>query len=236
MWDLECTNLNADFGYILCAGIKELGKGSVKTFSVADYPAYKKDPTNDKALVKDVRDYLSEAGAFITWYGQRFDQPFLNSRLTYYGLTPLPPVPHIDGWRIAREKLKLHSNRLASVSSFLQIAEKTPLNGPIWIKASAGDPGALKYVIKHCKQDVLVLEQAFEHIKQLATSGPNLSAIKSDGVGMSEQSCPRCGAAGRMQKRGFKITVAQKSQRYQCQSCGGWSHGRPVSIKGLIAR
>lgn len=231
LWDLECTNLNADFGYILCAGVKELGKKGVKTFSVADYPEYKKDPTNDKRLVKDVRDYLSKAGAWITWYGQRFDQPFLNSRLTYHRLTPMPPVPHIDGWRIAREKLKLHSNRLASVSSFLQIEEKTPLNGPIWIKASAGDPSALKYVIQHCKQDVLVLEQAFENIRQLATSGPNVALIR----GGSGSECPRCGEDS-LQKRGFRVTVSQKYQRFQCQSCGAWSHGKPERIKNVLAR
>lgn len=231
LWDLECTNLNADFGYILCAGIKELGKKGVKTFSVADYPEYKKDPTNDKRLVKDVRDYLSQAGAWITWYGQRFDQPFLNSRLTYHKLTPVPPVPHIDGWRIAREKLKLHSNRLASVSAFLEIEEKTPLSGPIWIKASAGDPKALRYVIEHCRQDVLVLEQAFEQIRQLATSGPNIALIK----GGNGEECPRCGEDD-LQKRGYRVTVSQKYQRFQCQSCGAWSHGKPERVKGVIAR
>jgi len=231
LWDLECTNLNANFGYILCAGVKELGKKGVKLFSVADYPGYKKDPTNDEKLVKDVRDYLSDAGAFITWYGQRFDVPFLNTRLTAYSLKPLPPVPHIDGWRIAREKLKLHSNRLASVSSFLDIEEKTPLNGPIWIKASAGDPSALKYVIKHCKQDVLVLEQAFERIRQLATSGPNIGIIQGKNV----SACPRCGEEGQLQSRGTRTTVSQVYPRFQCQSCGAWSHGKPMKVKGLMA-
>lgn len=230
LWDLECTNLNADFGYLLCAGVKQLGKGSVKTFSVADYKAYSKDPTNDKDLVKAVRDELSDADAWVTWYGSRFDVPFLNSRLTYHKLTPLPPVPHIDGWRIAREKLKLHSNRLASVSSFLEIEEKTPLNGPIWIKASAGNEASLKYVIKHCKQDVLVLEQAFEQIRQLATSGPNLAILEG-----ATDKCPRCGV-GRLQSRGYRVTVACRYKRYQCQKCGAWSHGKPEQIKGVVAR
>lgn len=229
LWDLECTNLNADFGYILCAGIKELGKKTVTTLSIADFPTYKKNPTDDKLLVKAIRDRLAQSGAWITWYGQRFDQPFLNSRLTYHRLTPLPPVPHIDGWRIAREKLKLHSNRLASVSSFLEIEEKTPLNGPIWIKASAGDPAALKYVVKHCKQDVLVLEQAFEQIRQLATSGPNLALIQ----GKASTGCPRCGHAV-LQRRGYRITAVCKYQRYQCSGCGAWTHGKPERVKGVI--
>lgn len=142
----------------------------------------------------------------------------------------MPPVPHIDGWEIARSKLKLHSNRLASVSSFLDIEEKTPLNGPIWIKASAGDPSALKYVIKHCDQDVLVLEQAFERIRQLATTGPNLSLLVGQPGG-----CPRCGS-DKLQKRGYRIAVTQMYQRLQCQSCGAWSQGKSEKVKGIIAR
>ena len=200
---------------------------------MADYATYKKDPTNDKLLLKEVRDELGNAGAWVTWYGQGFDQKFVNSRLTLHGLSPLPPVPHIDGWRIAREKLLLHSNRLASVSSFLGIEEKTPLNGPIWIKAGAGDPASLRYIIKHCKQDVVVLEQAYERIKHLATSGPNLAVILGD---TSANSCPRCGEANKLQKRGTRIASAVQYQRFQCTSCGAWSHGKPERIKGILAR
>lgn len=120
---------------------------------------------------------------------------------------------------------------MASVSSFLQIEEKTPLNGPIWIKASAGDPKALKYVVQHCKQDVLVLEQAFENIRQLATSGPNMALITGNG---NTGACPRC-SSGKLQKRGFRITAVCKYQRYQCQACGAWTHGKPERVKGVIA-
>lgn len=212
---------------------KKLGQKTVNVRSVADYAAYKKDPTDDKQLLEEVRDVLSDAGAWVTWYGQGFDQKFVNSRLTLHGLSPLPPVPHIDGWRIAREKLLLHSNRLASVSSFLGIEEKTPLSGPIWVKAGAGNQTALNYVIKHCKQDVVVLEQAYERIKHLATSGPNIAVITGNS---GADSCPRCGVEGRLQRRGSRIASAVKYQRFQCQACGAWSHGRPERIKNVLAR
>ena len=231
LFDIEATNLNANFGYVLCVAWKELGKSKINCMSVEDYATYKKDPTNDRELLKEVRDELSKAGALISWYGPGFDIKYINTRLIGHRETALPPIPNIDGWRIAKEKMKLTSNRLASVSAFLGVQEKTPLSGPIWIKASAGDTKALAYIKKHCKQDVVVLEEVYNLIKGLATTGPNVAAITDQPV----ESCPRCGK-GPLQKRGFKITVAQKSQRYQCQSCGGWSHGRPVSIKGLIAR
>ena len=182
-------------------------------------------------MLKDVRDELSKAGALISWYGPGFDIKYINTRLIGHRLTALPPIPNIDGWRIAKEKMKLTSNRLASVSSFLGVKEKTPLNGPIWIKASAGDPSALKYIITHCKQDVIVLEEVYELIKGLASTGPNIALIKDMGV----DGCPRCGET-RLQSRGFRFTISQRYKRFQCQACGAWSHGKPESIKGIIAR
>ena len=235
LWDIESTNLNADFGYILSIAVKDLDNKKVRCYSVDDYPLYKKDPTSDKALLEEAYHDLSSAGAWVTWYGGGFDVPFVNTRLLSHGMDPMPPVPHIDGWRIARYKMKLHSNRLASVSSFLQITEKTPLDGPIWIKASAGDKAALQYIKEHNVQDVIVLEEAFNRIKPLISSGPNLSILESLSMERAVDLCPICGAKG-LVKRGTSIPQTGRRQRYHCPSCGGWSRGRTERIAGLEAR
>ena len=127
--------------------------------------------------------------------------------------------------------MKLTSNRLASVSTFLGVKEKTPRNGPIWIKASAGHKSSLDYIIRHCKQDVVVLEEVYDLIKGLATTGPNVAII----TGGDLDGCPRCGKST-LQSRGFRVTVTQTYKRYQCTSCGAWSHGKPEKVKGVIAR
>ena len=236
LWDIESTNLNANFGYILSIAVKNLGEKSVRCYSVEDYPLYKKEPTSDKALLEDAYKDLSSAGAWVTWYGGGFDVPFVNTRLLSHGMAPMPPIPHIDGWRIARYKMKLHSNRLASVSSFLGISEKTPLDGPIWIKASAGDRKALQYIKEHNVQDVIVLEEAFNRIKPLITSGPNLSLLNALTPGkVRGDSCPICGDV-KLVKRGTSITQTGRRQRYQCSSCGGWSRGRTVRDESVEAR
>lgn len=235
LWDIESTNLSADFGYILSIAVKNLNEKKVRCYSVDDYPLYKKDPTSDKALLEDAYKDLSDAGAWVTWYGGGFDVPFVNTRLLSHGMAPMPPIPHIDGWRVARYKMKLHSNRLASVSSFLQIAEKTPLDGPIWIKASAGDKKALQYIKEHNVQDVIVLEEAFNRIKPLITSGPNLSILNSNSMERGADLCPICGSAS-IVKRGTSITQTGRRQRYFCNSCGGWSRGRTERVAGLEAR
>ena len=241
LWDIESTNLNANFGYILSIAVKDLGSKKVRCYAVDDYPLYKKDPTSDKALLEEATQDLASAGAWVTWYGAGFDVPFVNTRLLAHGMAPMPPIPHIDGWKIARYKMKLHSNRLASVSSFLNIQEKTPLNGPIWIKASAGDKKALQYIKEHNVQDVIVLEEAFNRIKPLITNGPNLSLLNrferstTKLGGPHVQLCPVCSSSS-LQKRGLSITTTGRRQRYQCSDCGGWSSGKVERAPGLDVR
>lgn len=218
-WDLECSNLNASFGYILCAGYKELGSNKTHVISITDFKEdFQRDPTNDRNVVKAIADVLSKADMWITWYGGGFDIPYLNSRLLYHKLPVLPRVPHVDGWRVARGQMKMHSNRLASVSSFLGVEEKTPLNGPIWIRASAGHKPSIKYVVQHCRQDVVVLEQVYNIIKPLAITHPNVGLMN----GLTH-ACPKCGIEGKMQKRGSYVAKTRVCQRVHCQNCGSWS-------------
>lgn len=217
LWDIESTNLSGNFGYILCIGWKFLGEKKTNLISIADFPLFDKDPTNDKMVVKEAAKVLSEADMWVTHYGQRFDVPFVNARLLYHKLDPLPPIPHVDTWRIARYKMKLNSNRLATIAAFFGLEEKTPLSGPIWIKAMAGHISAIRYVERHCKQDVVVLEQVYEKIKSLTTTHPNVNLVEG-----KKDSCPICGEH-KLQKRGFTFARTRKYQRYSCTACGGWS-------------
>jgi len=232
-WDLETSNLNSNFGYILCGGWKVYGKPKIEIASLADFRGYEERPTNDKALVAHLSSVLSTADLWVTWYGSRFDVPFLNSRLIHYRYKPLPPIPHVDGWRIAREKLKLHSNRLASVSAFLGLDEKTMIKGQHWVDASAGRMSSLRYVMNHCRQDVKVLEQAYERIRPLSSTHPNVHLTAAD---PTRPGCPICGTAGKLRKEGMSIRRTHRVQRYQCQKCGGWSIGKAEMVKGVIIR
>jgi len=231
LWDIETTNLNANFGFVVCFGWKELGEEKAHVISITDFPSFGKDCTNDKEVVNRAAAVLSCADIWVTWYGQRFDEPFVNSRLLSHGLKRMPPIPHVDGWRIAREKLKLHSNRLASVCSFLGLEDKTPIKSQAWIRAMAGHRPSIKYVVDHCRQDVQVLEQAYLKIRPLSTTHPNLALITE-----RPNSCPICGEWGKITAQGWKITRSNKARRYQCQKCGGWSLGPPVKVEGISIR
>ena len=221
LWDTENSSLDADFGTMLCFGYKYLGEGRTHVISVKDFPKhFRHDPTNDREVVKKAYEILSQADMWVTWYGTYYDVPFLATRLLEHRHAlkefVLPPVPHVDGWKIAKYRMKLHSNRLASVSAFLGLEEKTAIKPPVWRKALAGHQASLNYVIRHCRQDVKVLEQAYEAIKPLFTSHPNVALMNN------RAGCPTCGK-NTMQRRGLMVTLKKRWVRYQCQHCGAWT-------------
>ncbi len=220
-FDIETTNLNANYGYILCMAWKHVGESKVHCVRIDQTESFEKDPTSDKLVVKAAAEALKDSDVVYGWYSSRFDWPFIQSRLLTHGLPAMPPTAHIDLWRTAKYQMKLNSNRLASVSEFLGLEEKTPIRSREWIRAMAGHQKSINYVVAHCKQDIVVLEQAYLKMRPLIRQHPNVNVLT--GV---EDGCPICGG-NRLQKRGYLIAAVNKTQRFHCQSCGGWSRGKP---------
>lgn len=229
-FDIESTNLNANYGYILCVAWKHLGDEKVHCLSIDQFPGFREDPTNDAALVGAVANQLAQSDIVCGWYSSRFDWPFIQSRLLTHDLPTMPPIAHIDLWRTAKYQMKLNSNRLASVSEFLGLEEKTPIRSREWIRAMAGHRKAIEYVVAHCKQDIVVLEQAYLKMRPLMTNHPNVNVV-------SEKlcNCPVCGSK-RIHKRGYMIAGVSKRQRFHCQKCGAWSRGAPERVEGMDVR
>lgn len=217
LFDIEATNLAANFGYILAIGWKFSGDKAVKCIAISDSPGFAKDPTNDKWIVQTFKKVVEDADIVVGHYSTRFDYPFLQARALYHGLSPFPTdIRHIDTWRVSRDKLKLNSNRLASLAAHLGLEEKTALSGPIWIKAMSGHKPSIKYVVEHCAQDVVVLEQVYEKIKPLRADNPKASLT----------GCPTCGST-KLQARGRSRTTKRLMQRWSCNACGHW-HRTPL--------
>lgn len=232
--DIESTNLTANYGAMLCVAWKFLGESKVYCASVMDFPkTFAKDCTNDVHVAKAIAEAVAQADLTCGWYSSRFDVPFINSKLILHGQDILVPTPHLDLWKTARYQLRLSSNRLAVVADFLGIQEKTRLKGPIWIRATAGHKPSLRYVIKHCKQDVVVLEEAYLKLRRLVPGHVNV-ALKSYREGVD--ACPICGSLIGLQKRGWNYARVSKKQRYFCTICRGWSSGKPTRVGRVEVR
>lgn len=226
-WDLECSNLSADFGIILTAGFKEVGEGKPEVYNILDYTGEDRDLIRaEKRLLKDISTRLLDCDVWLTHYGTWYDIPFVNTRLLYHGLPVLPPnFAHIDTWKVSRNRLKLRNNRLATISDFLKTDdEKNAIKPEQWIRALGGHRPSMNYIVDHNRRDVLVLEEVYSILRPLVLDHPNKNLV--DGRG----GCSKCGAT-KLQKRGTHLTRTRKYQRYQCQNCGGWSRSvKPLEI------
>lgn len=222
-WDIEASNLSADFGIVLCVGFKTVGHGKPKVLNILDYQDASGDLIKaEKRLLKDVSAVLLDSDVWLTHYGAGYDVPFINSRLLYHGLPPVPPNhPHIDTWKVSRYNLKLRNNRLATIQQHLKLAEaKNAIKPEQWLRALGGHRPSMDYIVEHCRLDVLVLEDAYLKLRPLITNHPFHRA--------DAPACPVCGGDS-LQRRGHQLTAGgRRYQRYQCSSCGAWLDERKL--------
>ena len=162
--DIETSNLNADFGEVLCAVIKP-ERGKLVVFRADEYTG----SSTDLGMLVDLRTALEEyvdGGVWVTWYGKRFDIPFLDARLLFHHERPIRKAMHEDLFYIAKFRLVLSSRRLDSVARHLQTkTQKTRLEPRLWLSALRGEKGAMDEVVEHCKLDVKVLSEVYEKLK-----------------------------------------------------------------------
>lgn len=163
--DIECSNLDANFGIMLSYCIKPLGKddiahGVITKEDIKKYPSDQTDYRIVKLLIKEILKY----DRIVTHYGRRFDIPYIRTRALMMDI-PFPNFGSIvndDTWLMARGKLKLNSNRLDVVEKALfGDTPKTRIDFKYWIAGSRGDKKALEYILDHNIKDVQSLERVW---------------------------------------------------------------------------
>ena len=165
-FDIETTGLGADFGHMLSGSIKPMHLDKVDVFRIDDYKVYKKDLCNDHQLVIDYRDALAKYDVLVHFNGENFDFPFIDTRLAIWDEERSALTHSIDLLPICRKKLRLHSNRLASVAAALGLRNrKTALDPQVWKRAAYGSKPDLDYIVEHNIADVLVTEEAFMKLR-----------------------------------------------------------------------
>ena len=162
--DIETSNLVSNYGVVWSYCIK---KANGKIISNGVTAEEIKTGVYDKRLLKDFCRDVRLFDRVITWYGKKFDIPFLRSRCLFWKL-PFPiykEIKHTDAYFIARYQLKLSSNKLGVVAGFFGIpAKHHPLTFAIWLRAFGGDQKALDYIITHNKEDVITTERVWERL------------------------------------------------------------------------
>ena len=157
--DIETTSLKANVGIMLSWAIKKRDTNDITSALVTKDEIF--DGDYDKRIVEMLCEELNQYDTIFTYYGTRFDIPFIrtraidnNIRFPFYR-----EVSHKDLYYSVRSKLRLSSNSLLTATEFMGIRGKTKLDPRVWRNASYGNSDALQTVLSHNVADVVILER-----------------------------------------------------------------------------
>lgn len=163
--DTECSDLNAYSGFLLTWAL-----AYVDTEKTVTSDCIKKKDINkgnfDKVLLQSLLDELKNVDILVTYYGKRYDVPFLRSRALFHNLDfpTVGTIKHIDLYDSVKHKLKLPRNTLDMATNFLGIEGKNHVDLGIWLKAKYGDKESLDYILDHNKRDVEITRSLYEKL------------------------------------------------------------------------
>jgi len=161
--DIETDGLKADFSTMLSWAIKEKG-GAVTTDVITKAELF--NGVYDKRLIKSCVDEMKKYAIIVTYYGTRFDIPYLRTKALHYDMEfpGYGELYHFDLYYTVKSKLNLSRKSLDNACDYLGIEGKTPISKDDWRKAKYGDPEALKEVLAHNIPDVEILEKLHDKL------------------------------------------------------------------------
>lgn len=211
--------------YIICASWKLLGENKIESVSVLDAPdRFGQNPNDDYHVVITLHGVLSSVDAVVAHYGDEFDIKKLNSRIAYYGLSPLPNFIQIDTRKIAKKKFLFNSNKLDYLGRFLGVGRKIRTEPELWLRCLEGHVESIKRMVRYNKGDIVLLERVYKKLVPFVSSKVNHQLFNSKEV------CPSCG--GKVHFRGYAYTRANKYRRFQCIRCGHWDRVHKPEPRG----
>lgn len=163
-FDIEASHLKASIGNCISWAIKPAGK-KAKFCCWTRKEAIDRNRL-DKRVMKELLKELANYDLLVTYFGTGFDIKFIRTRAMILGLDfpEFGELRHFDVYYAVRNKMSLHSNRLAVATQTLGIEGKTPLPPSIWSGARLGYKDSLKEVEVHNIEDVNILEELYNEI------------------------------------------------------------------------
>lgn len=165
VWDIEVNNLNADYGLMLSYAILDKQTGEIHGRTINKKEVLSEDM--DKKLVKDCINELSKYDHIITYYGDRFDWPYLRARALRNDLDfpAYGALNTTDLYFVIRSKFKISRRSLDNACRFLlDVDEKTRVDAKYWIRAIQGNQEALDYIWEHNAIDVDLTNRLYDKV------------------------------------------------------------------------
>lgn len=190
--------------------------GKAKAISLGDFPSdYKKDPFNDKKVLKAAAEIILEADIIVGHYASHFDKRVLRTRFMLNGLHDaaqhIHKMPLIDTCLQARELFAINSCSLRYLAKLLKLTPKPESHNSFWVGVMRSDPKAIKDMTKYGLGDIVTLQDVYKYIKRFMKKHPMMNHE-------NKEACPIC-CSKNVSKWGFRYEGKTKYQRLKCKDC-----------------
>jgi len=217
IWEVDVIEVKEEW-YMLTFAYKWLGEKKTHVVSLPQFGLYKKDPKNDRELVKKLWSLFDEADVIVAHNGLSFDNKKSNARFIQHNLPPPNPYKTIDTKLVAKRYFKFDSNKLDHLGQYFNLGRKMKHEGfSLWLGCMSGDKKAWNKMCLYNIQDVVLLEKIYLKMLPYMDNHPNTGLYLGE-----KHACPNCGSH-MLQKRGVSHTRTSTSQRFQCNLCHAWS-------------
>lgn len=172
---------------------------------------------NDKKLLEEFIKVANQADELVGHNGDAFDLPWVRTRCLFHQIDLFPNYTTIDTLKLARNKFRFNSNRLNYIAQYLGIGKKIKTEFDLWkdIVLNKSET-ALNKMVAYCKQDVKLLEEVHQKLKNHELSKTHYGVV----AGKNKLTCPECGSPSVHKQRTRVLASGSKRDEYKCQSCG----------------
>jgi hypothetical protein len=190
---------------------------------------------NDWNLLDQLWHLLDEADIVVAQNGAAFDVKRVNARLVVSGFGPYSPIRVIDTKLVAKKHFAFSSNRLEWLAKYIagdtKDEHKKFPGMELWQECLKDNPIAWKEMKKYNIKDTKLCEKVYLALRPWMDQHPNLGAYTVE----PSPVCPKC-ASKKLEARGTRSLQQGMYQRYQCQSCHGWSRGKTMLLPAAKRR
>lgn len=182
VYDIETMDFKAGgiTDHMICGAILPLDSDEVDT-TVISWD----DSRDDRRILADFIEKLSEFDILIGHNITAFDAGWLRSRLAYHGFPyPSKRWMHYDTYQAARRMaIKADRKSLAFLCDFFRVPfVKTAVYPVAWSMVDSPNKAefdqAIEHIVYHCKEDVKANRTLFDAIWPLDRSMQNLPVVK----------------------------------------------------------
>ena len=213
IWDLRTRYVPidqvAEDGFVLCWSAKWLGEENPTWFSSRwDY--------GEQAMVEEAWHLLDEADEVVTYNGNNYDLPRLNTEFLKYRLGPPAPYHSTDLYPVVKTNFRMLSRSLNHLLQTLEMTEKMKHKGmALWTGCMNGVKEDQDLMEEYNVADVHRLEEVYPRLYPWITRPMN-KALWMPPTG--KPTC-HCGSTN-VKIKGYKRTNAYSYVQYYCNDCG----------------